>query len=136
MAKLIIKRSSEYMNILRAIGIYLDGKKIGVISSGQTKEFDIDPGNHELKTRIDWCSSEPVTFNVAERDVQEVKLSGFKYGIWYVPIAFVSLISIMVFAKDMGESVWIFEIVLFLIGFPLLYFLTVGSNRYLRLQKR
>ena len=38
MTKLIITRTSEWNNKARAIGIYIDGKKVGTINDGETQE--------------------------------------------------------------------------------------------------
>jgi hypothetical protein len=55
MATIIINRTSEYLNLMRNYGIYIDGKKIDTIANGETKEFNISVGHHSLYTKIDWC---------------------------------------------------------------------------------
>jgi hypothetical protein len=60
MAKLIIIRNSEYVNRLRTYRIYLDGVKLGNAANGDSKEFIIAPGQHNVCARVDWYSS-PMT---------------------------------------------------------------------------
>lgn len=53
MSKLAIKRPSEWINVIRNYSVYLDGKKVGVIENDDIQVFDIEPGHHELKIKID-----------------------------------------------------------------------------------
>ncbi|MBW8523938.1 YusG family protein [Chryseobacterium chendengshani] len=76
MAKIIINRSSEFSNILRSIEIFLDNEKIGEIKDGESKEFEIAAGNHALKAKIDWCSSNLINLNIKEEEILRYNLSG------------------------------------------------------------
>ena len=68
MSKLIIKRVSEWKNKMRDIRIYLDGNKIGTIRNGEIKGFEIEPGQHSLKAKIDRCGSKTIK---APKDVHK-----------------------------------------------------------------
>lgn len=57
-----IKRDSGYADRVRAYKIVLDGEVIGKIKNGQTVELDLQPGNHQLHMKIDWCRSNIVDF--------------------------------------------------------------------------
>ncbi|MCF4101873.1 DUF2846 domain-containing protein [Gillisia sp. M10.2A] len=48
MSKLVIKKRSEWMNKMCKIELHLDGSKIGSIENGETREFEIEPGNHKI----------------------------------------------------------------------------------------
>jgi hypothetical protein len=109
MAKLIIKRTSDWTNIMRDLGIYLDGKKIGVIGNGELKEFDIEQGEHTLKSKIDWCGSETLNITVTDNENKKIELSGFKLGKFILPI--ILIISVI-------------------------YHLTLGRNKYLRFEEK
>ncbi|KFF13590.1 hypothetical protein N6B72_14400 [Chryseobacterium soli] len=76
MAKIIINRSSEYSNKLRSIGIYLDDKKIGDIADGESKEFEIEEGEHRLRAKIDWCRSNPINLKINSDETLRFNLSG------------------------------------------------------------
>ncbi|CAN5458129.1 hypothetical protein BH23BAC3_BH23BAC3_25630 [soil metagenome] len=135
MTKLIIKRTSEWNNIMRDVGIYLDGDKIGVIGNGQTKEFEIIPGEHRLKSKIDWCGSETLTFELYENETQKIELSGFKLGKWLMPIALI--ISTLYFAlgEQLNLDPMLFLLMIIPVGLYLLYNLTLGRDKYLRLRE-
>ena len=125
MAKLIIKRTSEWNNRMRNIGIYLDGEKIGVIENGQVIEFEVEPGQHKLKTKIDWCGSETLKF----------ELSGFKLGKWLMPIALVISINYFVLGEQLNIDPMIFLLLILPIILYLIYHWTLGRNKYLRLRE-
>lgn len=76
MTKIIINRSSEFSNKLRSIEIYLDNVNIGDIKDGESKEFEIDSGNHVLEAKIDWCSSNLVNLKINHDKTLRYNLSG------------------------------------------------------------
>ncbi|MCX8532898.1 hypothetical protein [Chryseobacterium luquanense] len=76
MAKIIINRSSEFSNKLRSIEILLDNKRIGEIKDGESNEFEISPGNHALKAKIDWCTSNLINLCINEDGILRYNLSG------------------------------------------------------------
>jgi len=62
MATIRISRDSGYADILREYKVALDGKTIGKIRDGETKDFDLKDGNHKIWLKIDWCRSNKLTF--------------------------------------------------------------------------
>ena len=137
MAKLIVKRTSEWKNRWGKIRIYLDGEKIGVISNGQVKAFDIVQGEHKLKTSINWVGSETISFEISESKTQEFELSGSKNGEWLGPIAITVNIFYLAIQKQLNVDPLAYFVVLFNLSFLLnfLYHITIGRNKYLRLRR-
>ena len=84
MPTLIIKRKKEYFNFLRNYQIFVDEKKIGEISYGETKEFEINSGIHKLEAKIDWCSSPVMNMNITEVEKKEVIVKSFMYANWLI----------------------------------------------------
>ena len=90
MATLKIIRESDYRDLLRAYKIIVDDRQIGEIRHGQTREFPISAGQHQLALRIDWCGSKTLTFSVLEQDIVTFhagsNLRGAKAisALWYV----------------------------------------------------
>ena len=74
---LTIERSSEYANRIRKIYIFLDGKKIGHISNGETKSFDIPAGTHTVWAKVDWGYSNKETFTTGESGRKKYLLTSF-----------------------------------------------------------
>ena len=69
MALMKIVRDSGYADHLRAYEVVLDGKVVGKIGNGETSEFPISNGQHDLSLKIDWCGSKVIQFTAAEGDV-------------------------------------------------------------------
>ena len=56
MPKLIITREKNFLGMIRKFKIFLNGNQIGVISNGETKEFDIPEGNHQIYCKQDFLN--------------------------------------------------------------------------------
>ena len=69
LALLRIVRDSGYADRLRAYKVVVDGDTTGEIRNGETKEFPISGGQHNLALKIDWCGSKTIQFAVVEGDV-------------------------------------------------------------------
>ena len=131
MATIILNRTSEYVNRLRNYGVYIDGKKVGTIANGDTKEFNVSPGQQSIVTKIDWCSSQTVTFDIGNDEVKNFKVGGFKNAKWLMPTALIVIVlSYIVNLKYGFEYLFYLVVPAFLL---LVYYMTVGRKRYLTL---
>jgi hypothetical protein len=89
LASLTITRDSGYADALRAYQVVLDGEKLGTLKAGETKQFLVSVGPHDLLMKIDWCGSNTVRFNIVEGDdlsfYAKSNLRGFKFlfAVWY-----------------------------------------------------
>ena len=139
MKQITIKRNSEWNNRGRRIGLYIDGEKIGTLKNGEIKKFNIEEGHHKIKARIDWCGSDNVEFDLSDNFNGYFELSGFKHGNWLTPL--MGILGAGFFLPRLFTKNEIFgsEIanLLILIISPmflyLLYYLTIGRNKYLQL---
>ncbi len=93
MASLTIVRDSGYADRLRKYKVIVDGIVVGEVGNGETKQFSISPGLHEVSLKIDWCGSKAVEFNLddgegltlqAKSSLRGSKLFG---ALWYVLFA-------------------------------------------------
>lgn len=86
MATLTINRSSEYANRLRDIALWLNNEKIGTVGNGKSVDFEIPAGSHTLQAKIDWCTSNEVSFQVPDKGSRQFQLTSFakhsRFGIW------------------------------------------------------
>jgi hypothetical protein len=70
----------------------------GQIGNGETKEFPVTPGHHQLRMKIDWCGSKPVEFRVSEKEVLAFEAKSNLCGtslllaLWFVVFAWNSYI--------------------------------------------
>lgn len=133
MAILYLRRTSEYLNRWRRFSIYIDGKQIGLIGNGETREFNIPPGQHSVYSKIDWCSSQALSFSIKENEVLAFKVGGFKYGYWLMPTGLAILV-LSLAANILFDFGYLFYLVIpiFLL---LVYYLTIGRKRYLTLEE-
>ncbi|MFN8246814.1 MAG: hypothetical protein U0T56_10585 [Ferruginibacter sp.] len=87
MGTLIIERKAELSNSFRQISVYIDGKKAGTIANGETREYDLPQGSHEVCCKIDWCTSNTIEVSGESELIRILQLSGFKNSGWIIPIA-------------------------------------------------
>ncbi len=64
-ATLHMTRLPGWGSALRAFQIILDDKEIGAIRWGESLAFEVQAGHHVLFLRIDWVSSQRLTFDIA-----------------------------------------------------------------------
>lgn len=131
MATITIERSNEFTNRMREFIILIDGVQAGTIANGTTKAFTVPPGQHRLVAKIDWCSSPELLIDVKADDNSNVKVSGFKYANWLIGFGAV----ILAIHFILQETMQIYYGIFFLapLFFMLLYYLTLGRNKYLTL---
>ena len=77
MATLKIIRQSEYANRFRNIEIFLDNKELCRISNAETQAFKIAEGVHTLHAKIDWCTSNKISFSVSQNQSIAFQITSF-----------------------------------------------------------
>lgn len=136
MATITVERSNEYLNYFRAIKIYIDGVYVGDVANGNKASFEVPEGEHTVRAKIDWCSSEEHTMTVMNDSEQTLKLTGFK-GYKYLSVIALLFVVLLLIDEDLSV-VWIkqLSIALGVICFMwFLYIFTIGRNRYLTLKQ-
>ena len=59
-SRIRLTRTSAYVNRIRKFAVYIDGEKVGKIANGSTEDYEIEPGDHEVVVKIDWCRSHTI----------------------------------------------------------------------------
>ena len=133
MGKIIVKRKSEWANRWRSINILIDGKKTGTVSNGESKEFDLPAGLHQVKAEIDWCGSPEISFTIGENEKKYFILSGFKFLKWMQKLA-IGIIVLHFLAKIIFDFNYVIYLAIpsFLI---LMYYISFGRKNYLLLEE-
>ena len=80
MAELRITRNRGWADRLRAYTVWVDSVKIGDIRAGQSKSFDVAPGEHHVQLRISWCGSQTLTVVAGKEPVQLACKHGIPIG--------------------------------------------------------
>jgi hypothetical protein len=60
------RQAGGYTDRARAYKVLVDGEERGTIKQGEGVEIEVDPGTHEVQTKIDWASSPTVEADLAE----------------------------------------------------------------------
>ncbi len=61
-----LRRLKASRDIMRRYKVLVDGDEVGYIKQSQEWGFAVPAGNHTLQLKIDWCSSKPISFTLAE----------------------------------------------------------------------
>ena len=133
MATIRLKRTSEYNNRMRDYKIFIDGKQVGTIANGETKDFPTTVGQHIVTAKVDWCSSPELSIEPKESQTSSLKVGGFKYGQILMPIG-IGLIVLHFILSKFAD----FDYIMFLVAplfLLLVYYLTIGRKKYLTLEE-
>jgi len=79
MSKIIIDRKAEWINKASAIDIYIDGEKAGHIGDGESKEYEVLPGEHIIYASIKFHRCKDVKLNITEQGSINLSLSGIPH---------------------------------------------------------
>ncbi|MDC6350896.1 hypothetical protein PP178_04985 [Zeaxanthinibacter sp. PT1] len=93
MPTLIIERPSHWMTREKAYRLFINGKQLGSIKNGETIQYSIEPGNHILKTDIDWFRSHTMVFEIQPDEKKVLKVDGAKYGALLLPFYLLCLLA-------------------------------------------
>ena len=72
----ITRRTTYWVDILRAYHVYIDGQYVGTVDDGATAEFSVESGFHEVFLRIDWAGSPRVQVQCAPGAVARLTCRG------------------------------------------------------------
>ena|ERR1044072_4044260 len=134
MPKVIITRSSEWLNKLRDANLLLDNKKIGTIADGDTVEFEVCEGTHTIEASLDWCSSNIFDFSVSSGEVKKIKLTGFKNSKYLMYSGLLIILADILLRRFFNFN---FIILLGLIPLALvLYYGVIKHKKYLQLKEQ
>jgi|SRR5690606_30348570 len=136
MATIKIRRSSEYINKMRAIKILVDGKEIGSIANGEAKDFTLTKGQHKIEAKIDWCGSSALSFDINDTETKTFKIESYAQKNKFLNSIY------LVLAIAMLHFILVETIDFYYTGFLLLpsfiymvYHITFGRKKYLTLNE-
>lgn len=88
-----VTRANAYADHFRDYQLLLNDKEIGRISHSETRIFNMPPGTHKLRLKIDWCGSNVIKFTITDGECCHFEcgsnLTGFKllFSLFYVIFA-------------------------------------------------
>jgi hypothetical protein len=132
MPKISVYRKSGWMTRFKVVELYLDGERIGYLSNGETKEFDVPVGQHTLKAKMGWYGSKNLDCTVYNKESKSYTLSPN-----YIPVSlhiFVILCIVLIqnYLKNVHKLshsyIWLFPaLILLIVG----SYQIIGRNNYL-----
>jgi len=102
MAKIIIHRKKDWslkLGYNSTSEVLLDGQRIGYVSGGETTEFDIAPGQHNLKIKMGWYGSRNYNFNLFSKETKSFTVSSMRRYITVAAFPFLVFILLPVMLK-------------------------------------
>jgi hypothetical protein len=132
MPKISVFRKSEWMTRFKVVELYLDGQRIGYLSNGETKEFDVPAGQHTLKAKMGWYGSKNLDCTIFNKESKSYTV--------YPNYIFISLMVIVILCivliqnylirvhKFSHSYIWLFPGLIILI---VASYQIIGRNAYL-----
>lgn len=90
MTSIVITRDSGLTDRARKYRVICNSIECGLIGNGETRKFDLSPGDYEVFLKIDWCRSNKLKVTLSEGESAEFEagssLRGFKLflSIFYI----------------------------------------------------
>lgn len=76
MAILRISRQKEFKSSTREIKIEVNGREIGSVKNGETKDFELAPGKQYIKATLDsLCTSNAIDIVTVDNEILHFRLS-------------------------------------------------------------
>jgi hypothetical protein len=70
-----VVRTSQFVNRWRRISVCVDGHEVGTVRNGETIDFVVAVGEHDVHAAIDWVRSEAVRVGCAAGTPTMLRLS-------------------------------------------------------------
>jgi hypothetical protein len=64
MSTLKIQRLLQFQSLTRKVEIIVNGKTIGKLANGETRNFTVKYGTHHVFAKLDWCKSPELTIDI------------------------------------------------------------------------
>ncbi|ATH94106.1 hypothetical protein ACH95_18935 [Bacillus glycinifermentans] len=75
-----VNRTSQYINKMRRFSVLIDGVEAGKIKDGGRLRIDLQPGEHVIQVKINWCTSQTVRFTLDEGEVLKFRCGSPVHG--------------------------------------------------------
>lgn len=137
--KVIVSRSLEWMNKLRAYKVVINGTEAGSLKNGASEEFAVQPGANSIQCKVDWCSSQPFTVDVKEGETVYLRVRSGMTLYWPFFIAILAGVFLVFYYRGHADKPSWVTPVSFVLLIPgilyTLYYTTLGRKKYLLLGK-
>jgi hypothetical protein len=86
MSTLEITRHRAWTDKIRKWKVFIDGYELGRIRQGESLSWAIEPGVHELCLKVDWASSQSISFSIEPEETArfECRARGLPLALWCI----------------------------------------------------
>ena len=105
-AVLVVNRTSQYVNHLGVISLFVDRERVAKIRDGETLHIGLKPGRHYVYARIAWCWTSTVTLDANSGDTINLACGSYLKGwklLLFLPALF--LPKCWIYLRLVGEHV-------------------------------
>ncbi len=134
--RIVLTRSSEWMNRARSFKVFIDDQQVGTIANGAAESYTVTPGSHKLMCKVDWCGSRDFELNLQPGETAYLRVqSGMKYYWQFVaPMIAILFINAFMIFSNKPRPFW-FNILIGLVCLPgagyILYYTAFSRKDYL-----
>lgn len=137
--KIIVSRSSEWVNRLRTYKVFINGTQVGSLKNGSSEEFEVQPGSNSIQCKVDWYSSQPFVVEAKEGETVYMRVKNGMTLYWPFFIAVLAGVFLVFYYRgkpDRPDWVTPVSFVLLIPGVLYsLYYTTLGRKKFLVLGK-
>src|SRR5580698_7054159 len=91
--KIIITRSSEWMNRLRSYTILIDKIDAGSVKNGSSEEFIVAVGEHKVQCKLSWFYSPEFNINLKQDEVAYLRVKNALR--FYLPLVLLFVVGLL-----------------------------------------
>jgi hypothetical protein len=139
-AKIIIHRQKAWLNKVRGVQVFIDGAQSGLIANGDSDEYIVEPGAHNVRCKMSWYQVPEMNFVLNEGETKFLKVSmGMKYfGVTYI-ILLLAIASTFIprlagFQKPEWLP-WTKIAIITPVALYYIYYFTLGRKKYLLMEE-
>lgn len=131
MARVTIKRSSEWLHKLRNVHVIVDGVDFATLKNGERKVINLPEGKHHIQAKMSWFGSRKLDFKLTNGGYTSFYVKGYKHAkytsmasVFVAPVYLLLLMPFAGFYLAIGSAIILY----------LMYMLFVGRHKYLEIE--
>jgi hypothetical protein len=139
--KIILTRSSEWMNRLRVYRVFIDGMEIGSVKNGSSEEFAVMPGAHKIQCKQTFYSSPEFDINLRQDEILYLRTRTAARLYWPLYFLLIAGIFIGFIIKNMSQGnrpdwlLWVQIATILPFVVYMLYYFTLGRKKFLMIEE-
>jgi len=118
MPKISVHRNKNWMISLKMFEVFLDEQRIGYLTNGETAEYEVPAGPHNLKVKMGMLGSKCIDFNVYNKETKSFSVSRNQIiTVIFIILLLLAILMETYYRNTFKRERWVFVII------PVLVFL-------------